>query len=217
MQSILRHIPDLPRLRISSIDSIEADEALYDAIASDRRLMPHLHLSLQSGDDMILKRMKRRHLRARRAGVRGQAPRAPARHGVRRRHHRRLPHRDRGDVREHAAHRRARPTSPISTSSPIRRAKARRPRRMPQVDQRRSARPVPLACAPWASSNICKLCESRVGAIENRAGRAQRHRPHRAVHPHGRCPATPPANSCRSVVTGVTAAGLVGEALRTAA
>ncbi|MGB3024294.1 tRNA (N(6)-L-threonylcarbamoyladenosine(37)-C(2))-methylthiotransferase MtaB [Paradevosia shaoguanensis] len=64
VQSILRHVPDLPRLRISSIDSIEADDALYDAIASDKRLMPHLHLSLQSGDDMILKRMKRRHLRA---------------------------------------------------------------------------------------------------------------------------------------------------------
>ncbi|MGB3335908.1 MAG: tRNA (N(6)-L-threonylcarbamoyladenosine(37)-C(2))-methylthiotransferase MtaB [Devosia sp.] len=62
-QSILRHVPDLPRLRISSIDSIEADAALYDAIASDRRLMPHLHLSLQSGDDIILKRMKRRHSR----------------------------------------------------------------------------------------------------------------------------------------------------------
>jgi threonylcarbamoyladenosine tRNA methylthiotransferase MtaB len=64
VQSILRHVPDLPRLRISSIDSIEADEALFDAIASDRRLMPHLHLSMQSGDDLILKRMKRRHLRA---------------------------------------------------------------------------------------------------------------------------------------------------------
>jgi threonylcarbamoyladenosine tRNA methylthiotransferase MtaB len=64
VQSVLRHIPDLPRLRISSVDSIEADQALYDAIASDRRLMPHLHLSLQSGDDLILKRMKRRHLRA---------------------------------------------------------------------------------------------------------------------------------------------------------
>ncbi len=64
VQQILRHVPDLPRLRISSIDSIEADEAFYDAIASDRRLMPHLHLSLQSGDDMILKRMKRRHSRA---------------------------------------------------------------------------------------------------------------------------------------------------------
>jgi threonylcarbamoyladenosine tRNA methylthiotransferase MtaB len=64
IQAILRHVPDLPRLRISSIDSIEADEAFYDAIASDRRLMPHLHLSLQSGDDLILKRMKRRHSRA---------------------------------------------------------------------------------------------------------------------------------------------------------
>jgi threonylcarbamoyladenosine tRNA methylthiotransferase MtaB len=62
VQSILRHVPDLPRLRISSIDSIEADPALYDAV-SDRRLMPHLHLSLQSGDDLILKRMKRRHSR----------------------------------------------------------------------------------------------------------------------------------------------------------
>ncbi|MEO8883306.1 MAG: tRNA (N(6)-L-threonylcarbamoyladenosine(37)-C(2))-methylthiotransferase MtaB [Devosia sp.] len=64
VQAILRHVPELPRLRISSIDSIEADEALYDAIASDFRLMPHLHLSMQSGDDLILKRMKRRHLRA---------------------------------------------------------------------------------------------------------------------------------------------------------
>ncbi|RYE87187.1 MAG: tRNA (N(6)-L-threonylcarbamoyladenosine(37)-C(2))-methylthiotransferase MtaB [Hyphomicrobiales bacterium] len=63
VQAILRHVPDLPRLRISSIDSIEADPAFYDAMASDSRLMPHLHLSLQSGDDMILKRMKRRHSR----------------------------------------------------------------------------------------------------------------------------------------------------------
>jgi len=60
---ILRLVPDLPRLRISSIDSIEADEALMGAIATEPRLMPHLHLSLQAGDDMILKRMKRRHLR----------------------------------------------------------------------------------------------------------------------------------------------------------
>ena len=55
--------PDLPRLRISSLDSIEADSALIDAICDDARLMPHLHLSLQAGDDMILKRMKRRHSR----------------------------------------------------------------------------------------------------------------------------------------------------------
>ncbi|MDA9508399.1 2-methylthioadenine synthase [Bradyrhizobium sp. CCBAU 11386] len=62
-KQILRHVPELKRLRISSIDSIEADADLLDAIADDSRLMPHLHLSLQSGDDMILKRMKRRHLR----------------------------------------------------------------------------------------------------------------------------------------------------------
>ena len=63
VQRILRLVPDLPRLRISSIDSIEADPALIEAIAGEKRLMPHLHLSLQAGDDMILKRMKRRHLR----------------------------------------------------------------------------------------------------------------------------------------------------------
>ena len=60
---ILRLVPDLARLRISSIDSIEADENLMQAIATEPRLMPHLHLSLQHGDDLILKRMKRRHLR----------------------------------------------------------------------------------------------------------------------------------------------------------
>ncbi|MEZ5819766.1 MAG: tRNA (N(6)-L-threonylcarbamoyladenosine(37)-C(2))-methylthiotransferase MtaB [Xanthobacteraceae bacterium] len=62
-KQILRHVPELKRLRISSIDSIEADLDLLDVIANDIKLMPHLHLSLQSGDDMILKRMKRRHLR----------------------------------------------------------------------------------------------------------------------------------------------------------
>jgi threonylcarbamoyladenosine tRNA methylthiotransferase MtaB len=62
-KQILRHVPELKRLRISSIDSIEADRDLLDAIAEDERLMPHLHLSLQSGDDLILKRMKRRHSR----------------------------------------------------------------------------------------------------------------------------------------------------------
>ncbi|WP_375415628.1 tRNA (N(6)-L-threonylcarbamoyladenosine(37)-C(2))-methylthiotransferase MtaB [uncultured Bradyrhizobium sp.] len=63
-RQILRHVPELRRLRISSIDSIEVDRDLLDVIAHDQRLMPHLHLSLQSGDDMILKRMKRRHSRA---------------------------------------------------------------------------------------------------------------------------------------------------------
>ena len=60
---ILKLVPDLPRLRISSIDSIEVDDNLMQAIATEPRLMPHLHLSLQHGDDLILKRMKRRHLR----------------------------------------------------------------------------------------------------------------------------------------------------------
>ncbi len=60
---ILKLVPDLPRLRISSIDSIEADPELIEAIKAAPRLMPHLHLSLQAGDNMILKRMKRRHSR----------------------------------------------------------------------------------------------------------------------------------------------------------
>jgi threonylcarbamoyladenosine tRNA methylthiotransferase MtaB len=63
VRRILRLVPGLARLRISSIDSIEVDPALMEAIATEPRLMPHLHLSLQAGDDMILKRMKRRHLR----------------------------------------------------------------------------------------------------------------------------------------------------------
>ena len=63
VKTILRQVPDVRRLRLSSIDSIEADGDLLEAIATEPRLMPHLHLSLQAGDDMILKRMKRRHLR----------------------------------------------------------------------------------------------------------------------------------------------------------
>ena len=63
VKRILRDVPDLDRLRLSSIDSVEADADLLDALASEPRLMPHLHLSLQAGDDLILKRMKRRHSR----------------------------------------------------------------------------------------------------------------------------------------------------------
>ena len=63
VHAILRAVPDLPRLRLSSIDSVEADEDLMEALATEDRLMPHLHLSLQAGDDTVLKRMKRRHLR----------------------------------------------------------------------------------------------------------------------------------------------------------
>jgi threonylcarbamoyladenosine tRNA methylthiotransferase MtaB len=64
VKAILRHVPELERLRISSIDSVEADPDLMAVIAEEERFMPHLHLSLQAGDDMVLKRMKRRHLRA---------------------------------------------------------------------------------------------------------------------------------------------------------
>ena len=64
VKSILANVPELARLRISSLDCIEADKDLFDAIANEPRLMPHLHLSLQAGDDLVLKRMKRRHLRA---------------------------------------------------------------------------------------------------------------------------------------------------------
>ncbi len=64
VKEILKAVPELERLRLSSIDSVEADDDLLDALAEEPRLMPHLHLSLQSGDDLILKRMKRRHLRA---------------------------------------------------------------------------------------------------------------------------------------------------------
>ena len=64
IQRIFQQVPDLPRLRLSSIDSVEIDDTLFDLICNEPRLMPHLHLSLQSGDDMILKRMKRRHGRA---------------------------------------------------------------------------------------------------------------------------------------------------------
>jgi threonylcarbamoyladenosine tRNA methylthiotransferase MtaB len=64
VRTILGQVPELKRLRLSSIDSIEADKALMAAFAEEERLMPHVHLSLQSGDDTILKRMKRRHLRA---------------------------------------------------------------------------------------------------------------------------------------------------------
>jgi threonylcarbamoyladenosine tRNA methylthiotransferase MtaB len=64
VRKVLALVPELPRLRLSSIDSIEADPVLLAAIAEEERLMPHLHLSLQSGDDLTLKRMKRRHARA---------------------------------------------------------------------------------------------------------------------------------------------------------
>jgi threonylcarbamoyladenosine tRNA methylthiotransferase MtaB len=64
IERILRHVPDLPRLRLSSLDCIEMDERLFDIATGEPRFMPHLHMSFQAGDDMVLKRMKRRHSRA---------------------------------------------------------------------------------------------------------------------------------------------------------
>jgi threonylcarbamoyladenosine tRNA methylthiotransferase MtaB len=64
IERILRHVPELPRLRLSSLDCIEMDERLFELATGEPRFMPHLHMSFQAGDDMVLKRMKRRHLRA---------------------------------------------------------------------------------------------------------------------------------------------------------
>ena len=64
VRTVIDRFPELPRLRMSSLDGIEVDEELFDLFATERRLMPHLHLSLQHGHDLILKRMKRRHSRA---------------------------------------------------------------------------------------------------------------------------------------------------------
>ncbi len=64
IRRVLALVPELPRLRLSSLDPVEMDDDLWRLIAEEPRLMPHLHMSLQAGDDMILKRMKRRHLRA---------------------------------------------------------------------------------------------------------------------------------------------------------
>ncbi|MBO9670177.1 MAG: tRNA (N(6)-L-threonylcarbamoyladenosine(37)-C(2))-methylthiotransferase MtaB [Sphingobium sp.] len=69
VERILKGVPALPRLRLSSLDGVEIDERLFDLIVSEQRLMPHVHLSLQAGDDMILKRMKRRHNRAQAVGL----------------------------------------------------------------------------------------------------------------------------------------------------
>ncbi|MDP8994282.1 MAG: tRNA (N(6)-L-threonylcarbamoyladenosine(37)-C(2))-methylthiotransferase MtaB [Pseudomonadota bacterium] len=64
VERILRHVPELPRLRLSSLDCIEMDQRLFELAAGEPRFMPHLHMSFQAGDDMVLKRMKRRHSRA---------------------------------------------------------------------------------------------------------------------------------------------------------
>ena len=106
VKQILKHVPELERLRLSSIDSVEADRDLLDALAHDGRLMPHLHLSLQAGDDLILKRMKRRHSRDDAIAFCNTVRRLRPGRGVRRRSDRRLSDRDRKHVQKFARPRR---------------------------------------------------------------------------------------------------------------
>ncbi|MFP9139357.1 tRNA (N(6)-L-threonylcarbamoyladenosine(37)-C(2))-methylthiotransferase MtaB [Devosia sp. XGJD_8] len=213
-QSILRHVPDLPRLRISSIDSIEADDALYDAVASDHRLMPHLHLSLQSGDDMILKRMKRRHsrddalaivakLRALRSDMVFGADIIAG-----------FPTEDdamfentlRIVTEADLTYLHVFPYSPRE-GTPA----ARMPQVDPQIARKRAAR-----LRQTGSMQLAKLSSARVGQVENvliernDLGRTEQFLPI-AV------PGTQPGELLAVRVTGVTADGLVGEALREAA
>ena len=103
IRRLLTQVPELKRLRLSSLDPVEIDDDLWRLIAEEPRLMPHLHVSLQAGDDMVLKRMKRRHLRDDAIAFCRRARESAARHGVRRRPDRRFPDRNRRDVREHAA------------------------------------------------------------------------------------------------------------------
>ena len=93
-QRLLAAEPRLKRLRLSSLDSIEIDDALFELIAGEPRLMPHFHLSLQAGDDMILKRMKRRHSRADAVRTVERIKAAATRRDDRRRPHRRISYRN---------------------------------------------------------------------------------------------------------------------------
>jgi len=214
VQAILRHVSDLPRLRISSIDSIEADGALYDAIASDPRVMPHLHLSLQSGDDLILKRMKRRHLRADTlefvARVRGVRPEivfgADLIAGFPTETEEMFEN-TLGIVEEAGlTYLHVFPFSPREGTPAA---------RMPQVPRQvAKARAARLRSLGQAQYN--KFCQSRIGAVEsvlverNGLGRTEQFVPI-AVPGHAAGEIVPVR------VTGISGEGLVGEALRTAA
>ena len=103
VRRLLKLVPELARLRLSSIDSIEADDDLLRAIAEEERLMPHFHLSVQAGDDLILKRMKRRHSRRDTIAFCETVRQLAPRRGVRRRSDRGISDRNRRDVREHAS------------------------------------------------------------------------------------------------------------------
>ena len=214
VQSILRHVPDLPRLRISSIDSIEVDEPLMDAIATDRRLMPHLHLSLQSGDDMILKRMKRRHLRADTLAfvgdVRAKRPDmvfgADIIAGFPTETDEMFENSLRIVSEADLTYLHVFPFSPRQGTPAV---------RMPQVD-RRLARDRAALLRAAGDRQFRTHCESRIGAIENvlverdDMGRTEQFAPIAA-------PGFAPGQIVPVRVVGVSDTGLIGEAVRTAA
>ncbi len=100
VRRLLAAVPELQRLRLSSLDPAEFDAELWRLLAEEERLMPHLHLSLQAGDDLILKRMKRRHSRGEAIAVAKRARAVASRGGLGRRPDRRVSDRDGGDVRD---------------------------------------------------------------------------------------------------------------------
>ncbi len=125
---ILKLAPELAMLRLSSLDAIEMDDQLFELVTQHERVAPYLHLSLQHGDDLILKRMKRRHSRAQAIEF------VPAREGSatrdrpRRRSHRWFPNRDRRPLRRTCSRSLTNAAWRMSTPSPSARAKARQPR-----------------------------------------------------------------------------------------
>ena len=181
VKQILKHVPELARLRLSSIDSVEADRDLLDAFANEPRLMPHLHLSLQAGDDLILKRMKRRHLRADAIAFCERAAAAAARRGVRRRHHRRLSDRDRGDVRALARPgRRMRPDAPARLPVLAAARHAGRAHAAGAARRRQGARAAP---ARERRGGACGAISTARSARRRRVlTETRRHRAHRAIH-----------------------------------
>ena len=157
VRRLLAAVPELPRLRLSSLDPVEIDDDLWRLIGDEPRLMPHLHLSLQAGDDLILKRMKRRHSRAEAIAAAAARPRVAPGHRARRRPDRRLPDRERGDVPPQPRPRRGmRPRLPPRLSLQ-RRGRARR-RRACRSSTRR-----------WSRERAARLRAAGAGGARRRA------------------------------------------------
>ena len=182
VKQILKHVPELKRLRLSSINSVEADRDLIDAFASDERLMPHLHLSLQAGDDLILKRMKRRHSRQDAiAFCDATAPAcgrtwcsAPTSSPASRPRPKRCSHNSLALVEEcglthlHVFPFSARPGTPAA--------------RMPQLPRAHREGAGAASARSAARSALRRHLDAEIGATAARAGRAASAGPHRAIH-----------------------------------